>query len=149
MIPLLTGQLGQRVNKTKTYTGAVLMGYNLLTHYFNICLESNWDENITGSMLRGMWGIWDVRHYMTKISIFNFKMQGCCTAVLLWRGPRGNITRGHIICNDLSVVLICLKLHNYNFGSENVATKTWAAIQTRRKNIGETLIESQLTAEFN
>ena len=149
MIPLLTGQLGQRVNKTKTYTGAVLMGYNLLTHYFNICLESNWDENLTVSMLRGMWGIWDVRHYMTKISIFNFKMQGCCTAVLLWRGPRGNITRGHIICNDLSVVLICLKLHNYNFGSENVATKTWAAIQTRRKNIGEILIESQLTAEFN
>ena len=40
-----------------------------------------------------------------------------------WR-TCGNITPGHLICNDLSVVLICLKLNNYNFGSENMATRT-------------------------
>ena len=64
-------------------------------------------------------------YYRISVSIFNFKcMDGFI--VMLW-GTCGKITPGYLICNicnDLSVVLICLKLHNYNFGSQNMATRT-------------------------
>ena len=54
-----------------------------------------------------------------------------------WR-TCGNITPGHLICNDLSVVLICLKPHNYNFGSENMATRTsLITIKLQTRNRGE------------